>query len=47
MDKIEDYIWDKVDEKEFLRRVIEDDHLDDEALLEKVKLERVTETRER
>uniref|UniRef100_A0A914BUW8 Conserved oligomeric Golgi complex subunit 5 n=1 Tax=Acrobeloides nanus TaxID=290746 RepID=A0A914BUW8_9BILA len=36
MDKIEDYIWDKVDEKEFLRRVIEDDHLDDGALLEKV-----------
>lgn len=36
MDKMEDYIWGKVDEKDFLRRVIEDGHLDDEVLLEKV-----------
>uniref|UniRef100_A0A1I7ZEV8 Conserved oligomeric Golgi complex subunit 5 n=1 Tax=Steinernema glaseri TaxID=37863 RepID=A0A1I7ZEV8_9BILA len=38
IDQVEDYVWGKVDENEFLRGVIEDDSLNNDALLQKVEV---------
>ncbi|KAK0427643.1 hypothetical protein QR680_010342 [Steinernema hermaphroditum] len=38
IDQVEDYVWSRVDENEFLRRVIEDDTLNNDALLQKVEV---------
>lgn len=37
LESVEDYIWDQVDEAEYLRRVVEDKHADLDALANKVR----------